>query len=432
VSGENTIARSEGAAARETDAIGFEIPPEVATRYQMRIIDGAGPGEQRLGLFRSWDREIPAIEITDNRIVARSEDAETIASLVKIAHHNGWDRIDVDGSAEFRKAVWSAATRAGLDVSGYDPTFAEHELVSKLRRGAAQDQDAGATEKAPAAPQADAPDAAIPSKSTTPKTVEDQPLAAGQLAISEADRGLLLTLSRHTEDRKALYGQLGESDDTFRREVQFERIDVYREALKDALERVLTSPTLVKAFERSGYEPEAQREMGKGGAWETEVSDAIYLVRSGLHRDALAKDAGATAALVDQLDAERDKQSVAESIEAQARPAEHPSHPVRAEHERTTAAERHESEELAELFLHGGIESLAAEPRLANALQAQMVMEQHIGAVFEGDAGEMVSASLESRKMISDVLRRGLDVSVREPTPVRQIETMHSHPELER
>jgi len=432
VSGENTIARSEGAAARDADATGFEIPPEVATRYQVRIMEGAGAGEQRLGLFRSGDRETPAIEIADNRIVARSEDAETIASLVKIAHHNGWDRIDVDGSAEFRKAVWSAASRAGLNVSGYEPTFAEHELVSKLRRGAAQEQDAGAAGKAPAAPQADVPDAAISSKSTTPKTVEDQPLAAGQVAISEADRRLLLTLSRHTEDRKGLYGQLGESDDAFRREVQFERIDVNREALKDALERVLTSPTLVKAFERSGYEPEALREMGKGGAWETEVSEAIYLVRSGLHRDDLAKDAGATIALADNLDAEREKQSVAESIEVQARPDDHPSRSVRVEHERTAAAERHESEELAELFLHGGIESLAAEPRLANALQAQTVMEQHIGEAFDGDASQMVSASLESRKMISDVLRRGLDVSVREPTPVRQIEAMHSHPELER
>jgi hypothetical protein len=33
--------------------------------------------------------------------------------------------------------------------------------------------------------------------------------------------------------------------------------------------------------------------------------------------------------------------------------------------------------------------------------------------------------------MISDVLRRGLDVSVREPTPVRQIEPVHT-PEMER
>ena len=52
--------------------------------------------------------------------------------------------------------------------------------------------------------------------------------------------------------------------------------------------------------------------------------------------------------------------------------------------------------------------------------------------VFDGDAGRMAAATFDSRQMISDVLRRGLDVSVREPTPVRQIEPIHATPELER
>ena len=44
----------------------------------------------------------------------------------------------------------------------------------------------------------------------------------------------------------------------------------------------------------------------------------------------------------------------------------------------------------------------------------------------------MASASVESRHMISDVLRRGLDVSVREPTPVRQVEPIRPTHDLER
>ena len=94
------------------------------------------------------------------------------------------------------------------------------------------------------------------------------------------------------------------------------------------------------------------------------------------------------------------------------------------------AHSRHEDDALAELFLHGGAERTAAEPRLANALQAQAAMERHLGEVFDGDAGRMASATLDSRQMISDVLRRGLDVSVREPTPVRQIEPIHATPIL--
>jgi len=59
-------------------------------------------------------------------------------------------------------------------------------------------------------------------------------------------------------------------------------------------------------------------------------------------------------------------------------------------------------------------------------------MEQHIGVAFEGDVDRMMSASLESRELISGALMRGLDVSVREPTPVRQIEPIQLTPDLER
>ena len=65
-------------------------------------------------------------------------------------------------------------------------------------------------------------------------------------------------------------------------------------------------------------------------------------------------------------------------------------------------------------------------------MQAQNVMEQHIGAAFEGDTPGMASANIESRHLISDALRRGLDVSVREPAPVRQIEPLQTRPDLER
>ena len=65
-------------------------------------------------------------------------------------------------------------------------------------------------------------------------------------------------------------------------------------------------------------------------------------------------------------------------------------------------------------------------------MRAQTVMEQHIGEVFDGDAALMASANLESRQLISDALRRGLDVSVRETTPVRQIEPVEVRPDWER
>jgi hypothetical protein len=58
---------------------------------------------------------------------------------------------------------------------------------------------------------------------------------------------------------------------------------------------------------------------------------------------------------------------------------------------------------------------------LTNALNAEAEMRRHLEAAFEGNDNR-IETVLEGRQMISDVLRRGLDVSVREPTPVRQIE----------
>ena len=436
MSAENSIARSGREAGPQAERVGFEIPPELATAYEVRAVEGSGGGERRLGLFHPGDRVTPAIEITDGRIVARREDAETIASLVKIAQHNSWKRIDVDGSAGFRKAVWSAATREGLTVSGYEPTFTEQERAEDRRRVVPAKRDPEIAEQALAVPQADVGDAKTlprPATASRERSGQDQPPAGRDGPLSEFDRRLLLTLSRHTEDRKALYGALDDNKDAFQREVHSERIEVNREALESALERALESPALVKAFEKSGYEPDALRQMGKGGAWGTEVADAIYLVRSSLNRDTAAKEANATATLADELDADREDRSAAEATAPQGRRGG-PEQPRAGDEQEQHAAagRRHESDDLAELFLHGGAERLAAEPRLANALQAQAAMEQHIGEVFDGDARQMASATLESRQLISDVLRRGLDVSVREPTPVRQIEAMRNHPDLER
>ncbi len=265
MSADNSIARAGGEVEQPADPVGFQLPPALASRYELRVIDGAD-GEQRLGLFRPQDRENPSIDISDDRIVARSEDPETIAALVTIAKSNGWERIAVDGAPQFRRAVWEAATREGLVVGGYEPGFAEQARAEEARRSAIEREAEAIAE--PATP----------------------------------NRG-----------RSAARAPVGDNP------------------------------------------------------------------------------------------------------------------------ERRAASERlHEGEGLAELFLRGDADRIAAEPRLAQAMQAQAAMEQHIGEVFGSDIEGRTSANLESRQMISDALRRGLDVAVREPTPARQLEPAHARPELER
>ena len=439
MSADNSVARGGLDAEAQAGQAAFQIPPELATRYQVRIIEPSDGSERRVGMFLPTDRESPSIEIAGDRIVARNEDPETVSALVTIAKHNGWEGIDVEGSPEFRQAVWTAASREGLTVRGYEPSFDEQARMEELRRADAARRDHEVAEKPAPTVEPVAPPAAVEAIIPAPSVEAERNGAPQALPsessteLSDADKRLLLTVSVHTQDRKALYQAAGEDMEPLRRDVQAERIDLNRDALNGALERALESPTLVSAFSRSGYEPDDLRQMAREGAWDGEVADAIYLVRSGLNRHEVARVAGANVSLADALAGEREDRLVAGSTAAPELQPEPEPYIVREERLHEAATERrHENNELAELFLHGGEERIAAEPRLANALQAQAAMDQHLGAAFDGDADRMTSASLESRHMISDVLRRGLDVSVREPTPVRQVEPIRPTHDLER
>ncbi len=454
MSAENTASRGGRAPeATAEQSSNFQLPPDLASHYQVRVIEPTDGSERRVGMFLPKDRDIPSIEIGGNgdRIIARNEDPETIAALVKIAKHNGWEGIDVEGSPEFRKAVCAAGSREGLIVRGYEPEFGEQARMEDLRRSDAARRDRGAPEAPTPAPEqaapAPKPEQAVPkpavevgeptvaARPVDPDRVadpQDRATARNGVELSDSDRRLLLTLSSFTQDRKALTENVRAGLDPIEREFQHERLDLNREALEGALERALESPTLVGSFSKSGYESDDLRQMAREGALDNEVADAIYLVRSGRNRHDVAKD-GAGLGAAEELVADRENRQVAESTRTPEREPVSEPQIVREEREHDAAAERrHESEELAELFLHGAAERISAEPRLASALEAQVTMEKHLSQAFDGDASSVTAATLESRQMISDVLRRGLDVSVREPAPVRQIEPPQRTPDLER
>lgn len=442
MSADNSVARGGLDAEAQAGQAAFQIPPELATRYQVRIIEPSDGSERRVGMFLPTDRENPSLEIAGDRIIARNEDPETVSALVTIAKHNGWAGIDVEGSPEFRQAVWTAASREGLTVRGYEPSFDEQARMEELRHADAARRDREVAEKPAPTVEPVAPTAAggatgptvLAPSADAERNGAPQPLPSGSSTeLSDADKRLLLTVSVHTQDRKALYAAVSEDMDSLRREVQAERINLNRDALNGALERALESPTLVSAFSRSGYEPNDLRQMAREGAWDGEVADAIYLVRSGVNRHEVAKEAGGNVPLDGALAPRREDRLAGEAKAAPERQPEQEPHIVLEERLHQAAPDRrHENDELAELFLHGGEQRIAAEPRLANALQAQAAMDQHLGAAFDGDADRMTSASLESRHMISDVLRRGLDISVREPAPVRQVEPIRPAHDLER
>lgn len=337
----------------------FDIPEDLANRYQIRVIEGPAEGERRIGMFIGGDSTAPALEITQERIVARREDRETMAGLVQLARHNGWEKIDVEGSPEFRKGVWEAASREGLTVGGYEPSFVERERMEILRREEAERREREAARQRGEDTAARVADAVSEVASAT----ERKAAAAEPNAIRRDIAGSEVNPARPVEDRE----------------------------------------TIERAFERS----------------------IRALEQAGDPRAVMMRETAS--ALVEEIYGERDKQASISPVPAKSRPHDADARRPASQEE----AKRPEHEALADLFLNGSAETIAADPRLARAREAQEVMELHIAEVFPGDPTGQAVANLESRQMISDVLRRGLDVSVREPTPVRQIEPVQP-PELER
>lgn len=340
----------------------FDIPEDLANRYQIRVIEGPAEGERRIGMFIGGDTAAPALEITQERIVARREDRETIAGLVQLARHNGWEKIDVEGSPEFRKGVWEAASREGLTVGGYEPSFVERERMEILRREEAERREREAARQR--------------SEDTAARAVDTAAEVAGT-AEREAAKAEPNAIGRNGRD---IAGPQAEP----------------ATPIEDRA-------TLERAFERS----------------------IKALEQAGDPRAVMMRETAS--ALVEEIYGERDKQASISPVPAHSRPHDADARRPASQEE----AKRPEHEALADLFLNGSAQTISADPRLARAREAQEVMELHIAEVFPGDPTGQAAANLESRQMISDVLRRGLDVSVREPTPVRQIEPVQP-PELER
>lgn len=77
------------------------------------------------GKAHVMDKENPdvrRIEVNNDNIRALDGKPETAKAITVIAQQRGWKGVKVKGTPEFRRAVWEAATRAGLTVEGYTPT----------------------------------------------------------------------------------------------------------------------------------------------------------------------------------------------------------------------------------------------------------------------------------------------------------------------
>lgn len=122
------------------EASGMTLPDAVARKY---LRDGDK-------LFRSGLDEKPGLTLRKDTGIRINDDA-AIRDAVAIARHNGWQTIRVNGSDDFKKAVYLEASRAGLEVTGYKPA---PQLKLEGERMAARDKAREAQDPAKAASMA--------------------------------------------------------------------------------------------------------------------------------------------------------------------------------------------------------------------------------------------------------------------------------------
>ena len=91
-----------------------------------------------LQIKEKWYFENGSLAFQDmgTKLSTKSENQEVIRSFVAIAATRGWEDINiVDGTKEFRRAIWYEASLQGIQVRGYTPTaLDEARLVQTMAR----------------------------------------------------------------------------------------------------------------------------------------------------------------------------------------------------------------------------------------------------------------------------------------------------------
>ena len=151
---------SAGAAAQATK----EAP------RQLRVPDSVQERFIQIGNKFHFPDGAEAFTHDSNRLTTRSENSVVIQSMVAIARENGKGPVTVGGTEFFKKEAWFAASLAGLEVRGYQPTDFERERLAR----------AIAARRVPGAPE-------TPALGAPPAPAEERPAskAAGEARPAE-------------------------------------------------------------------------------------------------------------------------------------------------------------------------------------------------------------------------------------------------------
>lgn len=110
--------------------------PSAAPRDTTSVPDSVR--DRFLPIREKWYFENGDLAFQDlgTKLTTKSENQEVIRSFVAIAKVRGWEEINiVDGTKEFRRSIWHAASLQNIPVRGYTPTeLDEARLVQTLAR----------------------------------------------------------------------------------------------------------------------------------------------------------------------------------------------------------------------------------------------------------------------------------------------------------
>lgn len=98
---------------------------------QLRVPDSVQERFIQIGNKFHFPDGAEAFTHDSNRLTTRSENSVVIQSMVAIARENGKGPITVGGTEFFKKEAWFAASLAGLEVRGYQPTDFERERLAR-------------------------------------------------------------------------------------------------------------------------------------------------------------------------------------------------------------------------------------------------------------------------------------------------------------
>jgi putative DNA primase/helicase len=127
--------------------------------------------------------EAGRVAFTDlgKQITSRNEAPEAVRGIVDLVQAKGWEGIKIDGSPEFKRAVWLEANLRQIDVKGHEPTAEDRKMLAQALEQRALEKQQG-QEKAPeqAQAKANAVEQAEPAQGRTQQQPAEQKAAQTQ------------------------------------------------------------------------------------------------------------------------------------------------------------------------------------------------------------------------------------------------------------